>query len=409
MLFLNMVACKPGINIDKKFILSYSQWRGTITTAGGELPFLFSLKKLSNTDGVSFELENGDEVISSREIEIIGDSIIIRLPVYEAVLIAGINQTGDSLKGSLHRVRFDQTIITPFQAVAKQPYKFAAHRPGQPENFEGMWKTRFITSNPSDTSLAIGKFTQNGINISGTFLTPTGDYRFLSGIADGDSMYLSGFDGSMIFLFNARKVGNTMSGEYFNTGKIGTKFEATLDSTFKLPDPFNLTQLKRKSNIFITLPDSSVLNFSTGKFEGKVVVLNIMGTWCANCGDETAFMAELYRKYHDRGLEIVGLAFERTNMPEKAADNLDRMRKRFNVPYELIHAGKADAKEVIQRLNFLKNLFAYPTTIILNKKGEVAAVHTGFSGPGTGSYFESYKKNFSLQLEEMLRQSAKPN
>lgn len=409
LLFLNNVSCKPGINIDKKYILSYSQWRGAIATPGGDLPFLFYLNKPQKEGPVTFELENGEERIISKEVEIIGDSIIIRLPVYEAVLIAGINPTGDSLVGSLHRVRYDQTYITPFKAVAKQPYKFAAHRPGQPEVFQGLWKTRFITDTPYDTSWAIGKFEQNGLNISGTFLTPSGDYRYLSGIADGDSMFLSGFDGSMIFLFKARKVGKTMTGEYFTTGKIGTKFESVLDASFRLPDPFNHTQLKRKSNLFATLPDSSILSLSSGKYYGKVLVLNIMGTWCANCGDETAFMSELYRKYKDKGLEIVGLAFERTNVPEKAANNLSRMKKRFNVPYDLIHVGKADAKEVVQRLNFLRNLYAYPTTIVVSRKGEVATVHTGFSGPGTGNFYEEYKKTFTSKLEELLKESIKPN
>lgn len=409
LLFLNTVSCKPGIDIDKKYVLSYSQWRGTIQTVGGDLPFLFYLNKTGKNNAVSFVLENGDERITSKEVEIIGDSIIIRLPVYEAVLIAGINATGDSLKGSLHRVKFDQTIVTPFQAVAKQPYKFAAHRPGQPENFQGLWKTRFLTDTPRDTSWALGKLEQNGLNVSGTFLTPSGDYRYLSGIADGDSMFLSGFDGSMIFLFKARKVGKSMTGEYYTAGKSTTRFEATLDSAFKLRDPFNHTQLKRKSNLFALLPDSSILNFSTGKYEGKVVILNIMGTWCANCGDETVFMGELYRRYQKEGLEIVGLAFERTNMPEKAQDNLNRMKKRFNVPYELIHVGKADAKEVVQRLNFLRNLFAYPTTIVINKKGEVAAVHTGFSGPGTGAFYEDYKKTFVNKLDALLKESNKLN
>lgn len=409
LLFLNTVSCKPGINIDKKYVLSYSQWRGTIQTVGGELPFLFFLKKDGKNNTVSFELENGEERIISKEVEIIGDSIIIRLPVYEAVLIAEINTTGDSLNGSLHRVRFDQTVVTPFKAAAKQPYKFAAHRPGQPENFQGLWKTKFFSDGNKDTSWAMGKFEQIGINISGTFLTPSGDYRYLSGIADGDSMFLSGFDGSMIFLFKGRKVGKTMSGEYFTAGKASTRFISELDSNFKLRDPFNHTQLKRKSNLYASLPDSSTLSFATGKYEGKVVILNIMGTWCANCGDEAVFMGELYRRYQKEGLEIVGLAFERTDMKEKAADNLSRMKKRFNIPYELIHVGKADAKEVIQRLNFLRSLFAYPTTIIINRKGEIAEVHTGFSGPGTGSFYEEYKKTFVSKLETLLKESNKLN
>jgi thiol-disulfide isomerase/thioredoxin len=39
-------------------------------------------------------------------------------------------------------------------------------------------------------------------------------------------------------------------------------------------------------------------------------LVNITGSWCPNCHDEAPFLAEVYNKYHDRGLEIVALSFE---------------------------------------------------------------------------------------------------
>ncbi|MEZ5286715.1 MAG: TlpA disulfide reductase family protein [Vicinamibacterales bacterium] len=46
------------------------------------------------------------------------------------------------------------------------------------------------------------------------------------------------------------------------------------------------------------------------RFRGKVVLVNISGSWCPNCHDEAPFLAALHRRFKDRGFEIVTLSFE---------------------------------------------------------------------------------------------------
>ena len=40
-------------------------------------------------------------------------------------------------------------------------------------------------------------------------------------------------------------------------------------------------------------------------------MLQLSGTWCPNCKDETKFLAPWYEKNKDRGVEIIGLAYEK--------------------------------------------------------------------------------------------------
>jgi thiol-disulfide isomerase/thioredoxin len=52
------------------------------------------------------------------------------------------------------------------------------------------------------------------------------------------------------------------------------------------------------------------LDQNSPEFKGKPLIIDIFGTWCPNCHDEAPVLEKLYRKYHDQGLVIVGLAYE---------------------------------------------------------------------------------------------------
>ena len=51
---------------------------------------------------------------------------------------------------------------------------------------------------------ALAEFEQTGDKLTGSFITPSGDYRFLEGIVTGDSLKLSTFDGSHAYTFYAK-------------------------------------------------------------------------------------------------------------------------------------------------------------------------------------------------------------
>ena len=62
---------------------------------------------------------------------------------------------------------------------------------------------------------------------------------------------------------------------------------------------------------------------------------------------------------------------------------------------------KAKASETLPALN---RVLAFPTTIFIGRDGKVKHIHTGFSGPGTGIYYEQFKERFNQIVNELLNE-----
>lgn len=401
---LLLQACKWGVDIEAKYRLQEGEWRGALATDGGDLPFLFSLTRLGDST-FSLVLQDGDQLVETSEVEVIGDSMIARFPVFESTLIAGVSQLGDSLVGRLIRVKYDEESSLPFSATRGGKYKFAAQVTRLPEDISGEWQTTFYKPN-GDTTPALGVFSQRGNELNGTFRTPYGDYRYLTGILDGDSILLSGFDGSGAYLVKANlNEDGTISGDlYAGASKIRT-FRSLRNPNFSLPDPNSLTSLRNRDEqvtFSFTNSDGKAIGPQMPEYAGKVVVLQVLGTWCPNCLDETAFLAEFHKKNRSRGFEVIGMGFERTAMPAKAYDNLRRLKQRFGAEYEMVFAGKPDEADVRAALPVMEKLVAFPTTLILDKTGRVRKVHTGFDGPATGAAYTRYLEEFTATIDSLL-------
>jgi peroxiredoxin len=142
------------------------------------------------------------------------------------------------------------------------------------------------------------------------------------------------------------------------------------------------------------------------KFRNKVVVLQIMGSWCPNCMDETAFLSDYYRKNRQRGIEIIGLAYEYSTDAERSRKSIQKFNDRFNVQYTLLNTGVtvSDSLRTEKTLPELTTIKSFPTTIFLNKQGRVAKIHAGFSGPGTGIHYTEWKNEFEKTIDDLLQE-----
>jgi hypothetical protein len=78
---------------------------------------------------------------------------------------------------------------------------------------------------------------------------------------------------------------------------------------------------------------------------------------------------------------------------------MTRYRKDLNVPYTLLLAGSSDKGKAAEALPMLNQILSFPTTIIIDKAGKIREIHTGFSGPGTGSEYEKY----ALETEQLIQ------
>ncbi|WP_310393956.1 TlpA disulfide reductase family protein [Hymenobacter sp.] len=387
-------------------------WRGVLAAQGQEIPFLFEVSTADNNQRPTLTLRNGAERLVLDEISAAGDSTTIRLGAFDAALVVRADGVG-KLQGAW--VKYD----------GKAPYRvpFTATRGGQrlfpvaavqPASFAGTWKVTF-KDEAGTTYPAVGIFEQRGNDVTGTFLTTTGDYRYLAGQADGDTLKVSTFDGSHGFLFTGIKSSDPrppaaarLTGDFYSGRSGHETFTAVLDPTAKLPDANTLTYLKKgESRLDFKFPsvfEGGAISPTDPKYRGKVVVVQILGSWCPNCMDETNFLAPWYEKNKARGVEIIGLGYERSPDYKVASARLRTMRERFNIGYDLAVAGVSNKDSAAKSLPQLAQVLAFPTTIFLDKKGNVRKIHTGFSGPGTGKYYQEEIAGFERTVDKLLKE-----
>jgi thiol-disulfide isomerase/thioredoxin len=318
----------------------------------------------------------------------------------------GLALNDGSLQGKWIRHLADSDQAFFFRALPNEPRRFDLHH-SPLFNITGRWATHFIETNREDSSFSVGEFEQKGDTVTGTFLNTDGDDRFLQGIVDGDSLKLSTFDGSHAYLFTA-KINNdsTITGGHFYAGYKGFEYwDAQKNVGAQLPNAFSLTTVKPGENhIDFTFPDLNKDSVSLHDFLGKVVIVQIMGSWCPNCMDETAFLSRFYNKNKNRSVQVVALAYERTTNFDRSKSNLMDFKRRFNVQYPMLITGVTDDDPnlMAKTLPQIQHFQAFPTTIFVNKKGDIAKINTGFSGPGTGEHFIVFKKEFNHLVDSLL-------
>jgi thiol-disulfide isomerase/thioredoxin len=130
--------------------------------------------------------------------------------------------------------------------------------------------------------------------------------------------------------------------------------------------------------------DDKMITDADARFKNKVVVLAIGGTWCPNCHDEAPFLVELYKEFHARGLEIVGLFFENDPALSVARPRVLSFIRRYAVEFPILVAGTNRDNDAAKKLPQLVNFAVYPTTIFLGRDGRVRSVHAGFASAATG-------------------------
>lgn len=356
-----------------------------------ELPFLFVVDSMQQ-----MTIFNAEEKIVVNDIKIKGDSIFIKMPVFDAEIKAVINNKGD-LRGTYAKA--PKNVKVPFQAIYnvyfKYPTQSTTHKP-----IAGDWEVTF-SPNTKESYKAKGVF-KDGIDnkISGTFLTETGDYRFLDGVLDGERLSLSCFDGAHAFLFDGLvKNDSITSGIFYSGNHYKEPWIAVRNDKFELTNPNTLTYLKKGyDKMEFSFPDlnGKEVSLTENKFKGKVVILQIMGSWCPNCLDESKYLSNFYNLNKSKDFEIVALAFENAKTIEKATDNLNRLKGSVGIEYPILIAQHGSSRKLLaaEKLPMLNHILSYPTTIFIDKKGVVRKIHTGFNGPATGEKYHKFTKEF---------------
>lgn len=394
-LLMLFVGCAENQNTEELV----GNWHFSLNIGEELLPFS---AEITNEEGrLHFYAVNGDERIRADEFEVVDDSVFIRLPIFNTALIGKL-QDGE-IRGNYFDYSRKDNYHIPFVAKMNVTSRFPLRAEPTVE-VTGKWRVQFSPGSDSEYS-AIGEFEQQGNRAFGTFLTTTGDYRYLEGNVVGDSLMLSCFDGSHVFLFKAKISGNEIEGDFWSGNHWQENWSGERDEDFELPDPNTLTFLKPGySKVSFSFPnlEGETISLDDSRFENKVVVIQLMGSWCPNCMDETAYLVSLYQKFNGQGLEVISLAFEKSDNQETNLHSLRRLQEHFDVPYEILLAGKASKKEAAQKLPMLNHVLSFPTTIFIDREGKVRRIHTGFSGPGTGEYYHEFVEETDRFVTQLL-------
>ena len=388
-------------------VFYHGWWQGNlIRKDGGNIVFNFQVK--DSAGKTILYIRNAAERLLVDNVQISGDSVHIQMPFFESGFRARIQSDGH-LEGIWVRRTATGEWTQPFAAYPDKEERFALVDGNATASAQGRWATTFYDSKGNHSDTAVGEFFQKGNRVRGTFLTPTGDYRFLEGVVTGDSLKVSTFDGSHAYVF-AAKIGpdHTLEGKMYASSFPPARWSSTWNPNATLPEGAAEAHLVNKDStkLHFRFPDmdSNIVSINDPRFQGKVVIIQIMGSWCPNCMDETNFLSQYYQQNKDRGVEIVGLSYERTTNFQRSKKALEAFRNRFDVQYPFLITGVtvSDPQRAPKTLPEIDAIKAFPSMLILDKKGNVRRIRAGFEGPGTGEHYAQFQKDFNGWVNALL-------
>lgn len=387
----NELKLKDGFWVSKLYLNDYDV-----------LPFYMKV-----TGNNSVRVINDTEEIVLERINNIADSFVFRFPNFNSQLVFSV-VNDEEVSGYWQNFnRGDNYKIVFKSFYGKNENRFSdLNREDGMFSAGGKWEVHFEPNTEFEYP-AIGVFKDLGDNhVTGTFMTETGDYRFLEGNTYGDSLFLSCFDGTHAFLFKAAYVNDSLKGNFYSGNHWSCEWEGVKNDNFEIRNPEELTYLKPNQNVSFELEnlDREVYRFPNNQLKDKVVIIQIMGSWCPNCLDETIYYKDLYKKYHDLGLEIISIGYETGKGVEDYIVNLKRLKDKLDLNFEFLIGGSASKSKASEDFNMLNAIISFPTSIFIGKDGVVKRIHTGFNGPGTGEHYLNYTKRTEALIELLISQ-----
>ncbi len=371
-------------------------WRSVLDLAGGPLPFELAVSKAGPR--LTAKICNGPKCADQATVTVRGSTVVFDIADYAATITA--ERRGDSLVGEYHNVGRNGPRSIPFRAS-----RGSWTRTRAPAPLLGSWDAWYITD--QRRSPRVLQFVEGSQGLEGAVLSNTGDLGMFWGGGTPDSFAVARFDGVSVYLLAGRLDGDTLRGIFHAGLRTQTPFVAVRSTGAPhLAAPTSLTSADTLTPFqfgFLDLAGRRVTQ-DDPRLTGKVVLVDIFGSWCVTCHEATPDLLALYREYHSRGFEILGLGYEVTG--DTTADNpqIRRFRDKFQIPWILLHAGISVVEETAASLPQLHGFTAYPTTLFLGKDGRIRQVYAGFRGPATGAQHTKQIADYRDMIERLLRE-----
>ncbi|HTA71700.1 MAG TPA: TlpA disulfide reductase family protein [Bryobacteraceae bacterium] len=375
------------------------RWDATVQVSGVDIPFRFELSgEGANVKGSFF---NGDEKITSTSGRFDNGSLVLRWDDHASSLDAAFHD--GVLEGRYRRDGRDEKSNYAFSAKRHTPPPAVK---GDVPSIAGMWV--IPTDSPKGEKAWRFIVRQTGPEVSAAVLRIDGDTGALTGTYKDGKFVLSHFDSArpMLLEVTPQKDGTLQLLENAKTQRTAVRWEVAHAKGLPEPtDPMKNTSVKDPTEPFqYRFPDlnGKTVSNTDAKFRGKVVLVNISGSWCPNCHDEAPFLAELYKKYRDQGLEIVALSFEEADQLKDLA-RLRAFIKRYDIQYTVLVGG--EPSEAKDKLTQAVNWNSWPTTFFIGRDGLVRGVHSGFPSSASGDLYRQAKDEFTAEVQRLLREN----
>jgi thiol-disulfide isomerase/thioredoxin len=357
------------------------------------LPFNFSV-----TNDSTLVVQNSSEIVDF-SIVYSKDSIFIKSKVFEG-FIKGV-LVENKINGFFTIESLDRSV--PFSSY-KNNNRFNIDFDENKKLTLNRWKFTF-NPNKDNASFSVGIFNSIGENeISATFRTTTGDYGYMHGGYKENKIVLSTFNGSRAYLFEAEMNKDSIEGVMYAGNHSKTIVKGVLDNDFELSNEYSLTSLKVKNQKFDFSFENTLgklISIDDEFYDGKSMVVQLMGSWCSNCLDESKFYVDYMNKNELKDIEFVALAFEYAKTKDDALNSIQKLKKQLGINYPILLAqyGSSDKSRALEKFPMLNKIISYPTTIFLDKNKDVIKIHTGFNGPATGEKYTEFINEFNSTIK----------
>lgn len=386
----------PGLIVSQT--LKPGKWGGEIQYDNESVPFSFEVG-YPNGEIPEIVIINGKERRVVKNALVKGDSITIPLDPFDVAIKAKF--TAMSLTGSY--IKYYRGVNIPLSASFGKTRFSKKSNKSSLTKISNKWSMTLDLESDSP-SIAVGLFSmQNGI-VTGTILTGVSDYRFFEGILDGDSIKLSSFDGAHAFMILGRRTADGWEGEMIYDNNYSEPWIAKANPNAELPNPFEIVKIepgKHRPYFDLLSAGSGKNTIDPSNYEGKVLIVQIFGTWCPNSLDETEYLVNWYKKNKNRDVAILASSYEANYSQEYGLKRLADYKVMNNIPYDLVLGGRLNKTSAAMPFPFMEKIKAFPTLVIIDKQGYARYVHSYFNGPATGSYYQEFDKRFNEIIDEM--------
>jgi thiol-disulfide isomerase/thioredoxin len=378
-------------------------WDATVTVTVNnsplDVPFRFEIAGSGSTIKGSFF--NGDDKTMSTSGSLVNGALVLNF-----------DELGTKLEATLKDGRLEGQYS---RGTRGAPYPFHARRfvaapagDARIPAIAGLWNVQVGKSSKGEAAWQL-IVRQSGTEVSAAILRIDGDTGTLTGSYRGGTFVLSHFSGMRpMRLELTPDAGGTLTVVQNNDNKPLTALRAEQAAAKGMPQPSDPTRFTSVTDptepLRFSFPDlnGKIVSNTDPRFQGKVVIVAIGGSWCPNCHDETPFLVELYKKYRKQGLEIVELSFEE----EAQIKNPVRLRafnRRYGVDYTVLIPG--EPKELNDKMPQGVNLNSFPTTFFLGRDGRVRSAHAGFASKASGRFHTEVTEETTALVERLLAET----